>query len=254
VLPSTAGRCQLNDGSVASKGTSRLPVVRHVPVTAGRAGQLPTSSRPRVLSSSSLSASTLDFDTDDGRPGDGSKVRVAVRRARASAIAHHNPMVTTTAVTTPHDDTANRDKIMNRSNGCSLELDGRLVRPVSTRLPRTLSKGYPTSPATQGSFSGSRSVTSTGTQRRLSSSNLRPIHRPPPDRFSEHSPTAISTAARLPTCHRSRCRVAAHQRAPPPQRPWQPPVGPANRPHRQRAPLTTHVATTSEQPAPNSSG
>jgi hypothetical protein len=74
-----------------------------------------------VLSSASLTASTLDFDTEGGRPGDGSKVRVAVRRARASAIAHQNPMVTTTAVTTPHDDTAIRNRMMNNSNGCSLE-------------------------------------------------------------------------------------------------------------------------------------
>jgi hypothetical protein len=74
-----------------------------------------------VLSRTSLSASTLDLDTEGGRPGDCSEVRVDVRWARASAIAHHNAMVTTKAVTTPHDDTAIRNKMMNSSNGCSLE-------------------------------------------------------------------------------------------------------------------------------------
>ena len=155
VPPSTAGRCQLNDGSVASKGTSRLPAVRHVPVTAGRAGQLPTTSRPRVLSRSSLSASTLDFDTEGRRPGDGSKRRVDVRRALASAIAHHNPMVTTKAVTTPHDDTAIRKTMMNGSNGCSLEPRRSNDPPNVDPSPSDLSKRYPTSPATHGSFSGS---------------------------------------------------------------------------------------------------
>ena len=154
--PSTAGSSQLNDGSVASKGTSRLPAVRHVPVAAGRAGRLPTSSRHGVLSSSSLSASTFDFDTEGGRRSDGSKVRVAVRRARASAIAHHNPIVMTTAVTTPHDDTAIRNRMMNSSNRCSLEpRRSNGSAQMSTRLPRTYPKRYPTSSAKQSPLSGS---------------------------------------------------------------------------------------------------
>jgi hypothetical protein len=99
--------------------------------------------------------STLDSDTDDGRPGDGSKVRVAVRRAHASAIAHHNPMVTMTAVTTPHDDTAIRNRILNSSNGCSLEPRRSNAPPNVDPSPSDLSKRYPTSAATQGSFSGS---------------------------------------------------------------------------------------------------
>jgi hypothetical protein len=78
------------------------------------------SSRHGMLSGSALSASNLDSDTDDGPPGDVSNVAGAVRRARRSAMAHHKIMVTTTAVTTPHDETANRTKMMGRSNGCSL--------------------------------------------------------------------------------------------------------------------------------------
>ena len=135
-VPPTAGRPQLNDGSVASKGTSRLPAVRHVPVTAGRVGQLPTSSRRRTLLSSSLSASTLDFDTDDGRPGDGANVRLAVRRQRA-VIAHHNPMVTTTAVTTPTTTPRSEQNDEQVQRVLPRSLDGRMVRPMSTRLPRT---------------------------------------------------------------------------------------------------------------------
>jgi hypothetical protein len=48
--------------------------------------------------------------------------------------------VTTTAVTTPHDATANRTKTMSRSNGCFLPRDGQCIRPMSTRLPRTWRK------------------------------------------------------------------------------------------------------------------
>jgi hypothetical protein len=108
-----------------------------------------------VLSRTSLSASTLDLDTEGGRPGDCSEVRVDVRWARPSAIAHHNAMVTTKAVTTPHDDTAIRNKMMNSSNGSPSSLDGRMLRPIVDPSPSDLSKRYPTSPATHGSVSGS---------------------------------------------------------------------------------------------------
>jgi hypothetical protein len=122
------------------------------------------SSRHSVLSRSALSASNLDFDTDDAPPGDVSNVNGAVRRARRSAMAHHKIMVATTAVTMPHDVTANRTKMMGRSNGCSLPPLMVGYPPNVDPSPSDRTQLYLTSRATQGFRLDRRNVTTTGTQ------------------------------------------------------------------------------------------
>jgi hypothetical protein len=52
-------------------------------------------------------------------------------------MAYQKIMATTAAVTTPHDDTATRVKMMSRSKGAPSRRAGRFIRPLSTRLPRT---------------------------------------------------------------------------------------------------------------------
>jgi hypothetical protein len=112
------------------------------------------SSRHGVVSSFALSASNLDLDAADGPHCDDSNVRGAVRRARASAIAYHKIRVTTTAVTTPHDATANRTRTMSRSNGCSLPPRRSMYPPNVDPSPSDLAQRYLTGKATQG-FTGS---------------------------------------------------------------------------------------------------